>query len=58
MTHFLLLFIVLFGGFLGWGLWEDRPTQLDKRLRELADCYPHRTYLMDSFQDMMNTQHR
>lgn len=22
MTHFLLLFIVLFGGFLGWGLWE------------------------------------
>ena len=33
MTHFLLLFIVflllflvLFGGFLVWGLWEDRPT--------------------------------
>jgi hypothetical protein len=38
VNHFLLLFIVLFGGFLAWGLWEipkQRNRWVEDRLDEM-----------------------
>ena len=57
MTHFLLLFIVLFGGFLGWGLWEWKRTRYKPMLwnEETGAFEPYKP-LIQSVDFAMNTQ--
>ena len=57
MNHELLLYCVLFGGFLGWGLWEWKRTRYKPMLwnEETGAFEPYKP-LIQSVDFAMNTQ--